>query len=346
MDNYTAKEALELLLTDYREKRKDFSIFCEYDASMAQMRKNYQERINKTSASLKPIASTLFEISDQSFFLLQVIEWKIDYLSEALLHAIKAKNPLSLANNARALVEHIASISGIGSELNILINSLDGQQSEKAIQKAIERTKNYLNRAYFGTSIKNKTNNKNKSLHINDSLEKLSKEISNINEIYDFLCEYVHPNFGSNLLVSTGTLANGKLNPQEDFHRETLDKLRRICSYCMIYLKDETPGHLSSPLRILSLIDLCFIKGAKIQNVFSAKKATPLGDGKSKETALFFPKARAPQEAIKLTYEFFDANGYNLTGRKEVGGIENGFIYDVHSTNKGKVWVKIPMLTD
>jgi hypothetical protein len=113
----------------------------------------------------------------------------------------------------------------------------------------------------------------------------------------------------------------------------------------MIYLKDETPGHLSSPLRIQSLIDLCFAKGAKIQNVFFVKKATPSGDGKSKETALFFPKARTPQEAIKLTYEFFEANEYNLTGNKEIGGVENGFIYDVHSTDKGKVWVKIPMLT-
>jgi hypothetical protein len=177
MDNYTAKEALELLLTDYREKRKDFSVFCEYDESMAQMRNNYQERINKINPSLKPIARSLFEIADQSFFLLQVIEWKIDYLSEALLHAIKTKNPLSLANNSRALIEHIASISGIGSEINILINSLDGQQSENAIQKAIERTKNYLQRAYYGTSTKKKTSSKNKSIHINDSLKNFQTKL-------------------------------------------------------------------------------------------------------------------------------------------------------------------------
>ena len=345
MNDYTAKEALELLLTDYREKRKDFSIFSEYDKSMTLMRDNYQEKVGKINSSLKPIANSLWEIADQSFFLLQVIEWKIDYLAEALLHAIRSKNPLSLANNARALVEHIASISGIGSEINILMNSLKGQQSEKAILKAIERTENYLHRAYYGTSSKKKTSNKNKSLHINDSLKKLSKEISNINEIYDFLCEYVHPNFGSNLLVSTGKLSSGKLNPPEDYHRETLDKLRRICSYCMIYLKDESLGHLSSPLRIQSLIELCLVRGAKIQNVFSEKKATPKGDGTSKETALYFPNVRTPQEAIKLTYDFFETNGYKLTGKKEIGGIENGFIYDVHVTNKGKVWVRIPMLT-
>lgn len=28
---------------------------------------------------------------------------------------------------------------------------------------------------------------------------------------------------------------------------------------------------------------------------------------------------------------------------KRIGGIENGYIYDVHITTKGEIWFKIPM---
>ncbi|MGE0086033.1 MAG: hypothetical protein AB7S75_16615 [Desulfococcaceae bacterium] len=344
MKNYTATEALELLLTDFRERRKNFSFLCNYDDSMMKMRKNYQQKINQISEPLKFIAEELFEIADQSFFLFQLIEWKIDFLAEGLLHAIQSKNPLSLANNARALVEHIASISGIGYEINQLENSLLGQQSEKKIKAAIDKVKTYLKRSYYGKSPKISNETDYKSIHINDLLEILAKEIQNIEEIYDFLCEYVHPNYGSNLLVSTGKLANGNLNPPEEYNLEILDKLRRICSYCMIYLSKEIAGYFSSPIRIQALVDRCLIRGVKLQNVFAIKEVKPMGDGQSKETAYFFTKARTPQEAIELTYKFFESENYELLGRKEIGGIEDGYIYDIHHTNKGKIWVKIPQL--
>ncbi len=342
MEDYTATEALELLLKDFCERKKWYSAICDYDDSMTQMRRKYRQQIENITDPLKSIAEDLFEIADQTFFLFQVIEWKIDYLAEGLLHSIQSKNPLSLAINTRSLVEHIATIAWVGSKVNQLEESLRGQQSETIINKELERGKNFLNQAYYGGNPKVAGEKKIKPIHVNDSLKVLSKEITNIEEIYDFLCEYVHPNYGSNLLVSTGNLASGKLNPPEEFHRETLDKLRRICSYCMLYLRDEVTGHLSSPIRIQALIDRCFTRGVKLQNVFAIKEAKPIGDGKSKATAYYFPKARTPQEAIQLTYQYLQSEGYDLSGLKEIDGVEDGYIYDVHHTDKGKIWVKIP----
>lgn len=227
---YTATEALSLLLNDFRRRQEAFSFLSNYDEAMARLREKYRLRIESIDSHLKLIAKDLFDIADQSFFLFQVIEWKIDYLAEGLLQAIESKNPLSLANNARGLVEHIASLAGVGSQIDRLENSLRGQQSEKAIKEVIGRAKDYLQRAYYGRSPTASEKQEPKSIHINDSLKVFSKEVKNIQEIYDFLCEYVHPNYGSNLLVSTGTLASGRLNPPEEYHRKTLDELRRICS--------------------------------------------------------------------------------------------------------------------
>lgn len=344
MKNPTATEALVLLLNDFRERKKKFTAICDYDGSMKQMREKFNQQIETISNPLREVAKKLFEIADQSFFLIQVVEWKIDYLADALIHAIKSENPISLANNARALVEHVATLAGIGSEIDCLEESLKGQQSESKIQKALERATSNLRKAYYGKSPKMSEGKGDKAIHINDSLKILSKDVKNIEELYDFLCEYVHPNYGSNLLVSTGKLAGGSLKPPEEFHRETLDKLRRICSYCMIYLNDEVSGHLASPIRLQALIDRFFVRGVKLQNVFAIKEAKPKGDGKSKLTAYHFPKARTPQEAIQLTSQFLESEGYKLTGKKEVGGIEDGHIFDVHHTSKGKVWVKIPLM--
>ena len=342
--NHTATEALKMLLEDYRQRREAFSVYSDYDAIMHKMRSSYGAKINTLDEPLKSIAQQLFDVADQGFFLFQVIEWKIDYLASALLHAIDTSNPLSLANNARALIEHIASLTGIGAELDRLERSLKGQQSEKIIKKSLGRTKSYLNRAYYGRSPKIEKEKSKQAPHINVSLKVFEKEVPNIKEIYDFLNEYVHPNYGSNILVSSGTISSGRLNPPEDFHRDTLDKLRRICSYCMIYLKDQAEGYLSAPIRLQGLLDHCFVRGAKLTNVFSVKAAKPKGDGKSQKTAFYFPKARTAQEAIKLTYEYFESEGYELTGMKEIGGIEQDYICDIHHTNKGKVWVKIPQI--
>src|SRR4029077_16778312 len=121
---------------------------------------------------------------------------------------------------------------------------------------------------------------------------------------YDFLCEYVHPNYGSNVLVSSGKLASGRLNPPEDFHRDTLDRLRSYCSFCMEYLRDRGIAHGAVFARLQALLDLCFAPGANMGNAFSIRTPNPAGDGTSKETAFHFPKARTAPEAIQLCYAY------------------------------------------
>jgi hypothetical protein len=99
--NYNAAEAATILLKDYRGRRRAFRAFDDYDKAMAHMRNNASARIEKLDEPLKTIATRLFSITDKGFFLFQICEWKLDYLAEALIHAIEAKNPLALAINAR-----------------------------------------------------------------------------------------------------------------------------------------------------------------------------------------------------------------------------------------------------
>src|SRR6266581_4585076 len=314
--DYNATEAVTILLKDYRERRQEFHAFDDYDKAMAQMQDTGRAKIEKLNEPLKTLASRLFSATDKGFFLFHVCEWKLDYLAEALIHAIEAKNPLALANNARALVEHLAALVAIVKELERLEKNLRGQGKEEAINEALGKAERFIHRGYYGKSPK-LTNDKNEqALHVNDCLKALKQEVADIEDVYDFLFEYVHPNHGSNLLVSTGKLGRGRLNPSEEYHRETLDRLRRYCSLCMLFLKERGVQYGAVFIRLQDLLELCFSQGAKITNVFSIKAPNPEGDGKSKETAFFFPKARTAMETIKLCYEFLEKEGHEVQRRE------------------------------
>jgi hypothetical protein len=61
-----------------------------------------------------------------------------------------------------------------------------------------------------------------KQFHINDFREALRKDYPDEASVYDTLCDFVHPNYGSNHLVSSGTLGTGTLDrPASAYAHET-----------------------------------------------------------------------------------------------------------------------------
>jgi hypothetical protein len=339
-----APEAAMLLLREYCEHREHFRMFDDFEAAMTTMQASVDKNLDRTREPLKTVSQRLFKISRNAFFLIQVCEWKITYIAQALLHAIETRNHLSLANNTRALIEHVAALVFVLDSLGKLRNSLKGQGSEKKINDVIEKTESNLQRAYCGASPKGKDREKSAPHIESECLAAFEKQVTNIREIYDFLCEYVHPNYGSNLLVSTGQLGFGKLNPSAEFHKDTIDRICRCCSFTMLFLREQAVSISANLINLKDLVDRCFSTGAKITSVFTMKAALPDGDGLSRETAYFFPKARTPLEAIELTNQFLQQSEIEVTGDRTVAGVSGGFVYDVYPTSCGHLWFKIPMV--
>ena len=341
---YTAPEAAMLLLREYREHRNQFRFLDDFDQAMSRMDDSVSKGLQLTREPLRTIAQRLFNVSKNGFFLIQVCEWKINYLADALLHALESRNPVSLANNTRAIIEHLATLVFVVKSLEKLRESLDGQGSEKKINEAITKAEGILKRAYYGKSPK-ASGKEEAAPHVeSECLAALEEHVPDIRDVYDFLCEYVHPNYGSNLLVSTGYLGKGRLNPPPEFHKDTIDRISRYCSLTMLFLQEKAIPMSAILMRLKDLVDRCTSKGAKITNVFSKRGASPQGDGRSKETAFFFPKARTVVEAIDLTKQYLKESGIKLTGKRENAGVSEGFIYDVYPTSHGRLWFKIPMI--
>ena len=341
---YSPSEAATLLLREYREHRENFRIFDDFDKAMSGMRTSVDEGLGTVAEPLRTVADRLFKISRNGFFLTQLCGLKIGYLAEALQHSIKVGNPLSLASNTRGLIEHLAALMFVTETLEKLRESLDGQGSESKINEALGKAEGTLRRAYYGRSPKASEKGETAPHIESECLAALEKYVPDIRETYGFLCEYVHPNYGSNLLLSTGELGRGRLNPPAEFHKETIDRICRYCSLALLFLRDDAVRISAPPIRLHDLMNRCFVRGAKISSVFGRRDASPVGDGLSQETAFFFPKARTSLEAIDLADRFLKESGIVSTGNREIGGVADGFIYDVFPTSKGRLWFKIPMM--
>ena len=112
----------------------------------------------------------------------------------------------------------------------------------------------------------------------------------------------------------------------------------------MVHLRLAGMRYAALVLQFGDLVERCFVPGARLGNVFAVRAPAPRGDGKSRETAYYFPTARTPLETIEFCRAFLSRSGCVVQTREQ-GGIEGGFVYDVYATDKGAVWFKVLAIT-
>ena len=91
-------------------------------------------------------------------------------------------------------------------------------------------------------------------------------------------------------------------------------------------------------MKLGSWIETACQDGTKLSQIFSVRAAIS-GDGRSKETALFFKKARTQHEATEAFYQYLRAEKVDMLGRRNAG-VQDGYLYDEVTTAAGPLWVK------
>ncbi|MGR8922049.1 MAG: hypothetical protein ACU85V_20725, partial [Gammaproteobacteria bacterium] len=158
---------------------------------------------------------------------------------------------------------------------------------------------------------------------------------------YATLCEFVHPNFGSNLLVSSGELLRGPIGIPAEAMSEELSLTRSAIERYAALDWDLVISGTRSLSRIDNWISIASAEGAKLSQLFSVRIAHS-GDGKSKETAIYFKKARTHNEAIQAFYKFIEQEGITLHERR-LAGVDDGYLFDIAVTDQGPLWIKYRM---
>lgn len=331
-------------LKDYVETIENDSSMRDFDDRFGQLEKHVYAKASKLLPPLNLVSKNLYDISHNTFYLIELFKYKFHLLAKAIIYSIETDNPLSLANNLRSLIEQFLVYTYSMNSIEKFLDNIKGMNDEKIICELINKALATNKRTYFGQKNSLMQDKSDAAIHINDALKEVGKTITNIKEIYDDLCEYVHPNYHGNLLISTGTLGKGKIEVKNNNHKD-VKKLVAISFSIISILKKNTFYYPILTWRLHELVERCFQDNAKITNIFSEKEAKPQGDGKSIETAFYFPQARTSQEGLKLMYTYLESLNYNFEqiNRKQVPDknmISAGFHIDLWETPTGNIYFK------
>jgi hypothetical protein len=313
---------------------------------------NFDERMSISEARLyqgdastqcQIIARQLHEICRDYLFLQRVSEIKIKYVLIGLQQSIEDKNPIVEFALLRSLIEHLASFCFQVDVIEQLEGKSIGQASDKKISEIFTSCRRTIERLFYGTGFSAEATHKR--FHVNDFLRALERLVPDIERAYVYLCDFVHPNYGSNLLVSTGALGHGHLDPPSDTH---IEHLTLACAYALKALMEverlaRSGG--SALIRLSNYIEIAMAPHQRVSAIFVHRPLICEGDGKNKERAIMFTKARTPSEAVDMIYRYLETNNIQTTGPKSIGGIEGGFIFDIFPTTRGPIWFKTQMKT-
>lgn len=342
-----AVENIITILEDYISKAEEDEFFRDHDSRFVGLRAAVKEKSAKLKPPLNVIAPRLYYIADHSFYCIELFKYKYYLLAKAMLHGFNELNPLSLANNCRSLLEQVATLAYCMQAVQTMLDGLKDQGSIEKIDVIISKAEKILQRTYAGEGKKKNSASQIEAIHVHTAIEDLDKKLADSINSYDYLCEFVHPNLGNNLLVSSGEIGKGKIHSRSNMD-ENIVKIASI-GIALLVFNTESVGMAYPTLtwRTHHLVELCFTRGAKITNVFSTKKPLPEGDGRSKETAFFFKNARTAQESMSLSYQYLIDNGHSVEPyNRSNGGVATIdctiYIYDKWKTKVGDIWFKTP----
>lgn len=340
MHHSTVFARLLASLDQHNEASQRLSVLDDVSAHLAPLKKSLSLLPSHKGEYFRLTAERFATALEQFMFVSLVCRRKIDAINQLIRYSTEAQNAIALAQGARSLVEHVAVQAEITRALNQFGEQVKGQTDGVRINDAMSKAEEFLTRCYFGKSPKIERNKSQQALHIHDCIDTLEVESPGLSESYDFLCEFVHPNHGSNSLVSSNDLSIQVNSIVTELSRPETQRMANIVLATLTASEQiESRGHAAVAL-------LCFYAerfrqpNSKISNIFAARKIKPTGDGKTKETAFFFPGTRDAKETFELWAQYLENRKIVMRGR-QLAAMEGNSAYDLYETTQGQIWHRV-----
>jgi hypothetical protein len=157
---------------------------------------------------------------------------------------------------------------------------------------------------------------------------------------YDFLCDFVHPNYGSNFLVTSGTIAEGSIDtPNEHIRNISFLFVKKSLRY-WLYYRELQVRDFSAHLKFGAWLQRSHKNGAKASRIFAKKSSKFDGDGQSIQTAYTFPSARDKIEEFEMFRDLLRHLKVEKHARSIVEASENSIVDRVEADNGLVFFVK------
>lgn len=327
-----AKQALSIVVQRFEESEKNLEPLNDFGNCFANIEAS---SVGATDQQVAEYAVRLRGVAKNIVFMQRILGAKVRWISSGALTSLDTENLLVMAYCTRALFEHCAAYIWLNEKVEEFAKSLENKSNERLIESAFSRVEGLLHSVYY-----NKDGDKG-FIHISAMLKSMARNVSQQKEIYGRLCDYLHPNYGSNLLVSSGDIGSGIINPNVLWRIDEVVFLTATAMNCIEEVTDTCERLHLKIFGFLGLVTLAGKPGVTLARWFSVRTAKHQGDGKSKETAIWFPSARTKVESMKMLGEFLSASGLEPIGQS-FAGIDDGWAYDNIETSGALLWFRSP----
>lgn len=332
-----SNSATILAIDEFISNQANLSFLNDFDNAM----RGREERLpTRHSSDAADLAWQLYELARAHFYMLRVANLKIVKIAQGISWAIKAGNATVQMSLVRSLLEHTAALSFQLKVLAGLQDDLSRQADSRKLRQAIERHHETVCKIYFNRSYAGGTGTGQKpDFHVNDYRKVLQKDYPEQERTYDKLCEFVHPNYGSNYLVSSGKLGRGLLDREYSEYEPDIEFANTCTRTCLELANQYETGASILLVFFDSRVEIAGKSGNRPMTIFNDKGLSHEGDGRAKGSAIHFTKARTHVEAVDMMHRYFRSQRREFK-RSIVEGIEDGFLYERIETDIGALWFK------
>jgi hypothetical protein len=291
---------------------------------------------------IRKISSLLIENKNKLLFIIRVLQTKMLYLALALIENLNNRNYLVFALCTRALFEQAGFVNQIyiktTPQIRSLINLDNHEKVYSLLKKNIEILDSYF---YCSKYFNNVKQNRQKSINVMELIDNLTIINSKAKNIYDFLSEFVHPNYGSNLFVYEGTFGEGIIDPPIQQNIELIEEIIESCIEIIAIINNRFYDVMRHVIIFNDYIDKSLRSHSKISYIFRKQKYKFNGSG-SRKDPIHFINTRTHYEHVEMHLSFLRDKNYEIIDFKTLDGLENGFIYYLYETKEEDIWFRIP----
>jgi hypothetical protein len=267
------------------------------------------QRTTTKSPEDNSLRDRLIQLLRSSLHMRSVMEAKAALTAAGARVMFGNRNSVCMAHLTRGLLELCAAYAFLSNKLHEAVESLATANGRDKAIRCVERCEAAVSKLYYGSG------------SCEDTTVKASKPSQHIKEAlgleayaqYEFLCDLVHPNYGSNTLVSGGTLGEGDISLEEP----PINDLAHIAQVA----RDAANDILDKMDRMSGDMDeihawITRLEHEECQAAFARRKAKSAGSGSSAEDPIRFPTARDMKEEKDWALQEISQRGFELESRE------------------------------
>lgn len=312
---------------------------------------NWEQEVRRTSESLieigKPrgeVCIALIRAIHQASYLNLVICMKLSELSKLIVYSLNADNYVGLGLGSRSLFEHAASIAYLFHESKKIEEGMALQHEEKRVVSLLDNFTKKLEKLYYGTRYFEQKTNPARPIHVNELMKRLGRDIKGVKNKYAYLCDFVHPNLGINLLISDGGLGCGTVEPEPELVKKLVGGIIELDGDMACYASDTNIDITAIfGLKLRRMCDDLLSSDASLNVILSGQSKNYFsGSGRSRNDPIQFSGVTTYAQYFGALERFLTEHSLNSDTREtKYGAGDDTQNFDVYRKDGKEFWILV-----